>query len=146
MLAVFFMFPNHRRRPTNLTLLQKVAELDLVGAAFLVPGIVCLLLALQWGGTVYPWADSRAWGCLLGFGLIIAIFMGLQVYRGDKYVLTLIHELPISYGLQSDHSSARLYSAHRTFLLPLPLPLDSGHLYTLLLPTVLLPGRSDSDC
>jgi hypothetical protein len=109
MLAVFLMFPNHQRRPANLTLLQKLAELDLVGAAFFVPGIVCLLLALQWGGTLYPWADSRVWGCLLGFGLIIAVFVGLQVYRGDKYVLAPIHELSIIYSLQSDHSSARLY-------------------------------------
>jgi hypothetical protein len=146
MLAVFLMFLNHQRRPTNLTLLQKLAELDLVGAAFFVPGIVCLLLALQWGGTVYPWADSRVWGCLLGFGFIIAVSVGLQAYCGDKYVLTPIYELPISYSLQSDYSSAHLYSAHGTFLLPFPLPLDYGHLHTLLLSTVLLPGRTDSDC
>ena len=58
--------------------------MDLLGAFFLICSIICLLLALQWGGTTYAWSDSKVWGCLLGFGLIITVFIGLQFWRGDK--------------------------------------------------------------
>ena len=58
--------------------------MDLLGAFFLICGIVCLLLALQWGGITYAWSDSRVWGCLLGFGLIIAVFIALQFWRGES--------------------------------------------------------------
>ena len=58
--------------------------MDLLGAFFLICSIICLLLALQWGGTTYAWPDSKVWGCRLGFGLIITVFIGLQLSRGDK--------------------------------------------------------------
>lgn len=67
-----------------MTVKQKILEIDLVGALFLICAIVCLLLALQWGGTTYPWKDSKVWGCLLGFGLLIAIFIAQQFRRGDR--------------------------------------------------------------
>lgn len=67
-----------------MTTRQKIAEIDLLGAFFLICAIVCLLLALQWGGSVYRWGDSRVFGCLIGFGLIIAIFIGLQFKLGDR--------------------------------------------------------------
>lgn len=41
----------------------------------------------QWGGFVYPWHDSKVWGCLLGFGLLISIFIGIQIWRGDLATL-----------------------------------------------------------
>jgi hypothetical protein len=63
---------------------ERLKELDAIGAVFLISGIVCLLLALQWGGQTYPWANSKVWGTLLGFGLIIAVFIVLQVYQKDR--------------------------------------------------------------
>jgi hypothetical protein len=81
--TVFFFFKNPERKHSKLTTRQKIGQIDLVGAFFLICAIVCLLLALQWGGSVYPWHDSKVWGCLLGFGLIITIFIGLQFHRGD---------------------------------------------------------------
>jgi MFS family permease len=47
--ALFFKPP--KRKNISLTIKQKILEIDLVGAAFLICSIVCLLLALQWGGT-----------------------------------------------------------------------------------------------
>jgi hypothetical protein len=82
--AVFFFFKNPPRKHTNMTLKEKIAQIDLLGAFFLICAIVCLLLALQWGGSVYPWSDSKVWGCLLGFGLLIIAFSGLQWKLGDR--------------------------------------------------------------
>lgn len=82
--AVLLIFKMPKREHTNLTFVEKMFEVDLLGAFLLIPGIVCLLLALQWGGTQYPWGDSRVWGCLLGFALIIAVFIAVQIYRGER--------------------------------------------------------------
>jgi MFS family permease len=50
--ALFLKVPD--RESTKLPLAKKIAQLDLGGTAALVPGVVCLLLALQWGGPTYP--------------------------------------------------------------------------------------------
>jgi MFS family permease len=44
---------------STLTLKQKVAYLDMLGTSILIPAIICLLLALQWGGTTYSWSNFR---------------------------------------------------------------------------------------
>lgn len=67
-----------------MTVKEKVKQIDILGAFFLISAIVCLLLALQWGGTVHPWSDSKVWGCLLGFGLLILTFCGIQVWLKDR--------------------------------------------------------------
>lgn len=82
--AVFFFFSNPPRRHAEMTVKEKLKQIDLLGAFFLICGIVCLLLALQWGGSVYPWSNSKVWGCLLGFGLIISIFIGIQFWAKDR--------------------------------------------------------------
>jgi hypothetical protein len=89
--VVLFFFKNPERKHVDLTLKQKIANMDLLGAFFLICGIVCLLLALQWGGTTYPWSDSKVWGCLVGFALIISIFIGLQFYLGERYCVFRFH-------------------------------------------------------
>jgi MFS family permease len=82
--TVFFFFSNPPRRYTDMTVKEKVKQIDLLGAFFLICAIVSLLLALQWGGTVYPWSDSKVWGCLLSFGLLIIVFCLLQVRLKDR--------------------------------------------------------------
>ncbi|KAH1316059.1 hypothetical protein KXV95_003783 [Aspergillus fumigatus] len=57
---------------------QKLRQLDLPGATLLLGATVCLNLALQWGGIVYPWSDAEVFGCLIGFGLLLIAFLGLQ--------------------------------------------------------------------
>jgi hypothetical protein len=73
----------------GLPLRQKFEEIDFLGAFFLLPSIVCLLLTLQWGGTVYAWNSSRIIGLFVGFGVMILIFIGIQIYKGDKATLPL---------------------------------------------------------
>lgn len=70
-----------------MTFKEKIRQIDLLGAFLLICAVVCLLLALQWGGTTYPWSNSKVWGCLLGFGLIISIFIALQIKLGDRATL-----------------------------------------------------------
>lgn len=46
-----------------------------------------MLTSIQWGGSVHPWSDSKVWGCILGFGLLIIVFCIIQVKSGDKATL-----------------------------------------------------------
>lgn len=80
---VFFFFTNPERQESTLTFKQKIAQIDLIGAFFLITSIVCLLLALQWGGVTYSWKNSKVWGCLLGFFLLICTFTAIQLYKGE---------------------------------------------------------------
>lgn len=82
--VVFFFFSNPPRRYANMTVKEKIRQIDIAGAFLLICAIVCLLLALQWGGSTYPWSNSKVWGCLLGFGLIIICFIVLQFVLGDR--------------------------------------------------------------
>ncbi|KAI0435046.1 MFS general substrate transporter [Xylaria sp. FL1042] len=82
-ITVLFVFRLPKRARSSLSVKERLLMLDILGASFLVPGVVSLLLALNWGGIDYPWSDSRVWGTLLGFGLITAVFIGTQLYRGE---------------------------------------------------------------
>ncbi|CZS89902.1 related to aflatoxin efflux pump AFLT [Rhynchosporium graminicola] len=82
--VVWFFFKPPVRKDSGMTTKQKILEIDLLGALFLICAIVCLLLALQWGGTQYAWSNSKVWGCILGFGLLLTVFIALQFRRGDR--------------------------------------------------------------
>ncbi|KAJ5099532.1 MFS toxin efflux pump (AflT) [Penicillium argentinense] len=72
---------------TGTSVLSRIKQLDLIGASLLIPAIVCLLLALQWGGNKYPWNNSRIIGLFVGFGLMIILFVASQLYLGEKATL-----------------------------------------------------------
>ncbi|KAI4917414.1 hypothetical protein J4E85_009933 [Alternaria conjuncta] len=82
--VVFFFFTNPKRMYSHLPVKQRLKNIDIVGAVFLICAIVCLLLCLQWGGFSYAWSNSKVWGTLLGFGLLISVFIGLQMRKGDR--------------------------------------------------------------
>ncbi|KAF5670163.1 major facilitator superfamily transporter [Fusarium circinatum] len=69
------------------TLKEKILGLGLKSAAILAGALICLFLALQWGGTKHPWSDSRVLGCLVGFGLLLALFVYIQIRQGEAYHL-----------------------------------------------------------
>ncbi|EQB55479.1 major facilitator superfamily transporter [Colletotrichum gloeosporioides Cg-14] len=88
MVFVFFLLHLSRKNnPEGKTLVQRLMQLDLIGTAIFIPAIVCLLLALQWGGTEYPWESAKIIGLFVGFGLMIIIFIGIQLWQGDKGTL-----------------------------------------------------------
>jgi hypothetical protein len=55
-----------------------IKRLDPLGAFFLVPGIVCLLLAFQWGGSTYSWNNGRIIALFILFGVLILAFATIQ--------------------------------------------------------------------
>jgi Fungal trichothecene efflux pump (TRI12) len=66
---------------------ERIMELDLLGASILIPTVIMLLLALQWGGTKYPWNNSRIIGLLVGAGVLAIIFAYTQIHLGEAATL-----------------------------------------------------------
>lgn len=72
------------RNHTGDTFLQRVKQFDPLGTALLLPGLVLLLLALQWGGIGYAWGSARVAVCLaLGLALLVAFAIS-QVWTGEN--------------------------------------------------------------
>ncbi|KAK3044383.1 MFS sugar transporter, partial [Coniosporium uncinatum] len=55
----FFKSPKNAVRTRFTSWKQTLAQFDLLGTAVFLPGVICLLLALQWGGSKYPWGNWR---------------------------------------------------------------------------------------
>lgn len=43
----------------TFTMAQKLRKLDIPGTVLMVASLICLLMALQWGGSTYPWNNGR---------------------------------------------------------------------------------------
>ncbi|KAI1777142.1 MFS general substrate transporter [Hypoxylon cercidicola] len=88
-MAVIFFNLNIARvnNPDRLSILTRVGELDLFGAAILIPAIVMLLLGLQWGGAQFPWNDRRIISLFVGAGALTLLFIAVQHYQQDKGLL-----------------------------------------------------------
>ncbi|TVY84980.1 Efflux pump roqT [Lachnellula suecica] len=68
---------------------EKVKSFDLIGTFFLIPGIICLLLALQWGGAKYPWDNARIIALFVVFGVLMAVFIGVEFWQKDRATIPL---------------------------------------------------------
>jgi MFS family permease len=53
MVFVFFLLHIPDRPDTKISFKDKLRQLNALGLFALLPGVVCLCLALQWGGTTY---------------------------------------------------------------------------------------------
>ena len=84
-LLMVFGFRQPKRQRSGLSFKEKVVRMDLGGTVLFISSIICLFLGLEWGGTDVPWSNSKAWGMLLGFGLLMSAFIALQLYMGEKY-------------------------------------------------------------
>ena len=75
MVILFFALklPAAATQRKKATLRENIRQLDPIGTAVFLPAIVCLLLALQWGGTTYNWANARIIALLVLSGLLFHI-------------------------------------------------------------------------
>ncbi|KAK6425937.1 MFS sugar transporter [Oleoguttula sp. CCFEE 5521] len=82
----FFYNPSSSAQAKKLaegSLMSKVQQFDIFGTIVFLPMIVCLLLALQWGGSKYPWKSGRIIALLVIFALLLVIFIGIQLWKKD---------------------------------------------------------------
>ncbi|KAL1891380.1 hypothetical protein Sste5346_007643 [Sporothrix stenoceras] len=73
--------------PKKVTFFTHVKRLDPLGTALFLPGIVSLLLALEWGGSTYPWNSWRIIPLFILFGALMIAFAVVQVMLPETATL-----------------------------------------------------------
>ena len=71
------------QRKERIGALATLLSFDPMGTCTFIPAIVCLLLALQWGGSTFAWSDGRIIALFVLFGILILSFVGIQIWKGD---------------------------------------------------------------
>jgi MFS family permease len=83
MIALTLLLHLNEKKKAPQTWRQQISLLDPWGTACFLPAIICLLLALQWGGTLYPWGNWRIIVLFVFFSVLITAFIAIQVMTRD---------------------------------------------------------------
>lgn len=86
-LFVLFFFHPPRVAKSRPKLRQQLSQLDPIGTIIYLPSIVCLLLALQWGGNQYAWDNPRIIALFVVAGALLLAFVGCQIWLNEKATL-----------------------------------------------------------
>ena len=86
---MFVRLPPKKKGLSALTFRELSQKLDLLGTVIFMPCIVCLLLALEWGGVTYAWNSWRIILCICLFAVLILIWVYIQYTKGDNATLPL---------------------------------------------------------
>ncbi|KAJ5934559.1 hypothetical protein N7466_004106 [Penicillium verhagenii] len=76
--ALFLKIP--KPETANIPFSEKMKGLDPLGSILLVPGLVCLVLALQWGGGKYAWNSGRIIVLLTIMSALFVAFVLSQIF------------------------------------------------------------------
>jgi hypothetical protein len=79
-----FLHIQRRGKKVEATWKQQLKKFDLEGTALFLPAIICLLLALQWGGSKYAWGNGRIIALFVIFALLIIGFLAIQWYKQEN--------------------------------------------------------------
>ncbi|KAA8649901.1 MDR family MFS transporter [Aspergillus tanneri] len=80
MVFIAFCLKVPKQDTAKVSWAEKLLQLDLFGTTPLVSGVVCLILALQWGAQTYPWGSGRVVACLVLMGVLLLSFVAVQVF------------------------------------------------------------------
>ncbi|MGY6568702.1 MAG: MDR family MFS transporter [Salinarimonas sp.] len=83
-LALWMSYTTLARLPRH----ERPHKLDILGAALMVCATVALLLALSWGGNVYPWASGQVIG-LIGLSIMVWIAFALRLITAREPLIPL---------------------------------------------------------
>nr|OQO17923.1 hypothetical protein B0A51_12854 [Rachicladosporium sp. CCFEE 5018] len=92
-IAAIGLLVEHLPKPKDSTLsgLEKSRTLDIAGFCTFVPGMIALILALQFGGVTLEWSDWRLTALLLVAGLLSLVFFAVQYRAGSSGMFPLAH-------------------------------------------------------
>ncbi|KAL4959568.1 MDR family MFS transporter [Aspergillus stella-maris] len=75
---LFFNVPAPPREEMGIK--DQILRLDPLGVILFVPSIICLILALEWGGSTYPWSNGKVIALLVVFAVLLVAFIVLEVF------------------------------------------------------------------
>ncbi|KAM0298605.1 hypothetical protein ACHAPM_008679 [Fusarium culmorum] len=76
---LFFFHTLSEKKREPVPALEHITRLDPLGTFFFVPSMVCLILALQWGGSTYAWSSWRLILLFVVFGVTLIAFAVVQI-------------------------------------------------------------------
>ena len=79
-MIVLFFFLTIPHTPKPGTWKRHILRLDPLGSALFLPSVICFLLALQWGGTLYPWNNGRIITLFVIAGVLMIAFIVVQAW------------------------------------------------------------------
>lgn len=82
-MIIFFFHSPRRAAEQKVPWRERAHQLDLGGTALFIIDIVVCLLALQWGGSTYPWSSWRIILCLTLFGVLTIVFIIVQYFMKE---------------------------------------------------------------
>lgn len=88
-LMIVFCLPSNSLSVTKLGWKEQLKHYDLPGTIVLIPSIICLILALQWGGSTYPWGNGRIIALFIIAGVLLTVFIGIQMWQRDQATLPM---------------------------------------------------------
>ncbi|CZS92185.1 hypothetical protein WAI453_000124 [Rhynchosporium graminicola] len=86
-IILFFFTTPAQAVPVKAPLKEKLLQMDIPGSFVIMGAIICYILALQWGGQTKPWGSSEVIGCLVGFVLILALWVVIEYYQGERAMI-----------------------------------------------------------
>ncbi|KAI9878064.1 MAG: hypothetical protein M1830_002013 [Pleopsidium flavum] len=64
--------------------IARIMRFDPLGNVLFICAVICLLLALQWGGTTYDWSNGRIIALFVLFAVLFIAFVAMQVWQGEN--------------------------------------------------------------
>ena len=90
MVLVFFLVRLPRPATSQQPSIRDVVlQLDFPGLFVAVASLVCLTLALEWGGTARPWSDGSVIACLVVCVFLTGVFVAIQIWQGERAMIPL---------------------------------------------------------
>lgn len=86
-ILVFFLELPATPRGVAKTWKEYILRFDPIGTILFAPSIICLLLALQWGGTTYAWSNPKIIALLVVFAVLLLGFAVVQPFMKDNATL-----------------------------------------------------------
>ncbi|KAJ5088779.1 major facilitator superfamily domain-containing protein [Penicillium angulare] len=83
LLAITLVWRPKKIHHDSVSIGAQFKRLDPLGMLFFVPSIICLLLALQWGGSTYAWSNGRIIALFVVFAVLIVVFGIVQALKPD---------------------------------------------------------------
>ncbi|KAJ7197032.1 MFS transporter [Mycena pura] len=83
-MTFFFKPPAGITRREATSLAKRFRRMDPWGTLIFLPAVVCILLALQWGGTKYAWGSARIIALIVLFGVFILVFFAIQIREQEN--------------------------------------------------------------
>jgi hypothetical protein len=120
-ILLLLQIPEQAPKKSPVVILSKLHKyLDLIGFTLFAPSVLQLLLALQYGGSQYPWNSSRVIGLFCGSIVTFILWILWNYYKGEDALMpaSMVRQREVwSSGLYQSLVVSAMYGA--TFYLPI---------------------------